>query len=195
VSEALDLAKRLLDYSEGLLDAGTTNDAIAKDIARAAQLIVGDPLFQHKKTAGLYRVVAEDARMEAEGRASVEYAVYRNIVTGETWIRASEEFFDGRFERIETATNTGHGHVFPRPDGVRMRCGGPGLCAECSRDLARKYPEGKLNEQDEGALNIWIGHENGCVVLRFPKPVAWLGLPPSHAREVADALLSHAEAL
>lgn len=34
--------------------------------------------------------------------------------------------------------NTGHGHVFPRPDGVRARCGGPGLCSECARDLARK---------------------------------------------------------
>ena len=35
--------------------------------------------------------------------------------------------------------NTGHGHVFPRPDGVRARCGGPGMCAECSRDLARQH--------------------------------------------------------
>ena len=34
--------------------------------------------------------------------------------------------------------NTGHGHVFPRPDGLKARCGGPGLCSECSRDLARK---------------------------------------------------------
>jgi hypothetical protein len=34
--------------------------------------------------------------------------------------------------------NTGHGHVFPRPDGVRMRCGGPGICKECALDLARK---------------------------------------------------------
>lgn len=39
-----------------------------------------------------------------------------------------------------TGTNTGHGHVFPRPDGVRARCGGPGLCKDCSSDLARKEP-------------------------------------------------------
>ena len=32
--------------------------------------------------------------------------------------------------------NTGHGHVRPRPDGVKARCGGPGICAECSRDRA-----------------------------------------------------------
>lgn len=42
--------------------------------------------------------------------------------------------------------NVGHGHVFPRPDGVVARCGGPGLCAECSRDLARKAV------QDSGEL-------------------------------------------
>lgn len=34
-------------------------------------------------------------------------------------------------------TNTGHGHVWERPDGVRMRCGGPGVCDKCSRDKAR----------------------------------------------------------
>lgn len=34
-------------------------------------------------------------------------------------------------------TNTGHGHVFRRQDGVKARCGGPGLCLECSLDLAK----------------------------------------------------------
>lgn len=38
----------------------------------------------------------------------------------------------------ERGSNTGHGHVYLRPDGVRARCGGPGMCAECSRDFARK---------------------------------------------------------
>lgn len=33
--------------------------------------------------------------------------------------------------------NTGHGHVWARPDGMKARCGGPGICRECSRDLAR----------------------------------------------------------
>lgn len=36
------------------------------------------------------------------------------------------------------AKNEGHGHVFPRPDGVRARCGGPGLCKVCSADAAKK---------------------------------------------------------
>ena len=34
--------------------------------------------------------------------------------------------------------NPGHGHVYPRADGVKMRCGGPGICAQCSADQARK---------------------------------------------------------
>lgn len=34
--------------------------------------------------------------------------------------------------------NIGHGHVYPRPDGNKARCGGPPLCPECARDAARK---------------------------------------------------------
>lgn len=32
-------------------------------------------------------------------------------------------------------TNTGHGHVWTRPDGIVARCGGPAACAECLADL------------------------------------------------------------
>jgi hypothetical protein len=31
--------------------------------------------------------------------------------------------------------NTGHGHVRPRPDGMKARCGGPRLCSVCAREL------------------------------------------------------------
>jgi hypothetical protein len=33
----------------------------------------------------------------------------------------------------------GHGHVYPRPDGARARCGGPGICPECGLEFARKH--------------------------------------------------------
>ena len=33
--------------------------------------------------------------------------------------------------------NTGHGHVYPRPDGLKARCGGPGICTECTRDAGQ----------------------------------------------------------
>lgn len=34
-------------------------------------------------------------------------------------------------------TNTGHGHVWKRPDGMLARCGGPGMCRDCSADQAQ----------------------------------------------------------
>lgn len=33
--------------------------------------------------------------------------------------------------------NVGHGHVWERPDGVKARCGGPGLCSDCRADDMR----------------------------------------------------------
>lgn len=29
-----------------------------------------------------------------------------------------------------------HGHVVPRPDGMKARCGGPAICAQCAREAA-----------------------------------------------------------
>ncbi len=33
----------------------------------------------------------------------------------------------------------GHGHVVPRADGAKARCGGPALCSCCARELAVEY--------------------------------------------------------
>jgi hypothetical protein len=35
----------------------------------------------------------------------------------------------------------GHGHVYPRTDGFKARCGGPVICRECAVDAARKASE------------------------------------------------------
>lgn len=46
------------------------------------------------------------------------------------------------FDRI--GTNTGHGHAWPRPDGMKARCGGVVLCRECARDngLVERWRKG-----------------------------------------------------
>src|SRR5689334_18771042 len=44
---------------------------------------------------------------------------------------------DRAMSEVTSNKNTGHGHVYPRPDGVKARCGGPSLCSECARDYAR----------------------------------------------------------
>ncbi len=51
------------------------------------------------------------------------------------------------------------------------------------------FPEGQLNEDDEGGLNIGIGDDKGNLVLYFGKPVAWIGMPPENAIELANLII------
>ncbi len=67
--------------------------------------------------------------------------------------------------------------------------------AEFHRALAEtlgEYTAGRLNADDAGALPYMIGRENGKVVLRFPKPVVWIGFTGDQAMEMASALVKHA---
>jgi hypothetical protein len=47
--------------------------------------------------------------------------------------------------------NEGHGHVFPRPDGIRARCGGPGICGVCAADLARQR---QARDPEPGPIDV-----------------------------------------
>lgn len=40
--------------------------------------------------------------------------------------------------KSESGENKGHGHIYPRSDGVKVRCGGPALCSTCAAELAFK---------------------------------------------------------
>jgi hypothetical protein len=55
-----------------------------------------------------------------------------------------------------------------------------------------KFPQGKLNERDEGELQFAVGSEKGLVRIDFGKPVAWFALPPETAQQLAMLLLRHA---
>lgn len=59
-----------------------------------------------------------------------------------------------------------------------------------------KYPLGALSDEDEGELRMAIGRDpiDGVIRLDFGKPVAWVGLPPPEAIEMAKLLLKHAGA-
>ncbi len=59
----------------------------------------------------------------------------------------------------QAGANVGHGHVLPRADGVKMRCGGPGLCSECTADayraraaLAQPSGEVVVTKNESGAI-------------------------------------------
>jgi hypothetical protein len=73
--------------------------------------------------------------------------------------------------------------------------GGPDVRAELSahmRKLLGEFPAGKLNADDSGAIAMAVGVENHRVVIRFPKPVAWVGMTGDEAFELAQSLLRHA---
>ena len=47
-------------------------------------------------------------------------------------------------------TNSGHGHVYLRPDGVKVRCGGPTICPECAKDFVQSYTMTTDNTKSAG---------------------------------------------
>lgn len=56
-----------------------------------------------------------------------------------------------------------------------------------------KFPRGKLDESDEGELRLGVTVTQGTVIVAFGKPVAWLGLTPQIARDLAATLLERAD--
>lgn len=57
-----------------------------------------------------------------------------------------------------------------------------------------EFPDGKLNEEDEGQLQLAVGVRNGQVFMAFGKPVSWMAMPPGEARKFAAMLNEKADA-
>lgn len=56
-----------------------------------------------------------------------------------------------------------HGHVVPRPDGMRARCGGPALCPVCQRELAASEVIGyKIGDQVYDPAEVTIVRRAGA---------------------------------
>jgi len=74
----------------------------------------------------------------------------------------------------------------------------PGL--EESEDVMRKligatdrFPDGKISENDEGEIRFSIGSDMSNVHINFGKPVHSMAMSPHQARNIAAALLKHAD--
>jgi hypothetical protein len=65
--------------------------------------------------------------------------------------------------------------------------------SESMRQIFGEHPDGKMSNDDAGALAFAVSTEAGRVVLRFPKPVAWMGMTGDEALELAQLLLKHAK--
>jgi hypothetical protein len=55
-----------------------------------------------------------------------------------------------------------------------------------------QFPEGKMNDADEGEIRVAIGQKDGKVVIDFGSPVAWIGLTAEQAEDIASTLRQHA---
>lgn len=56
------------------------------------------------------------------------------------------------------------------------------------------YPDGQLNPDDDGEIDCRVGLVDGRVVMEFLRPVKWIGLTSSGARELAAILIARADA-
>jgi hypothetical protein len=76
-----------------------------------------------------------------------------------------------------------------RPDDPRS------VRIPCKLGATGEFPDGRLDDTDEGELQIAISSGQGVVRIDFGKKVAWLALPPASARALADNLTRRAEEL
>jgi len=58
-----------------------------------------------------------------------------------------------------------------------------------------EFPEGVINEHDEGAMQYAISTLNGKVLFNFGKPAAWFTMNSTQAREAAYMMIAHADSL
>jgi hypothetical protein len=93
----------------------------------------------------------------------------------------------------------GHGELPPElrealdQEKIAFRDIVPDRLRELQRKIEGEHPEGVLNPEDQGALMVAFGVEQGKVILAFPKPIDWVALGPDQAREAAETLLERAK--
>jgi hypothetical protein len=54
------------------------------------------------------------------------------------------------------------------------------------------FPHGQLTKSDEGAIQFGITVKDGKVVLDFGTPVAWVGMTPQQAADLASIIMKRA---
>lgn len=64
--------------------------------------------------------------------------------------------------------------------------------SEAMQRLLGEYPDGRLNDDDAGAIAMAVGVNNDRVVIQFPKPVTWVGMTGDQAMQLASDLMKHA---
>jgi len=58
-----------------------------------------------------------------------------------------------------------------------------------------KFPQGRLNQTDEGELRMAIYEEKGKIVISFGKDLSWIGFGKEEAIALGEMLISKAKNL
>lgn len=72
------------------------------------------------------------------------------------------------------------------------------MAKEMGLGATKDFPKGKLNEADEGGLNLAVTHTDGAdgrVIVHFGSPVVWIGFTREEAIAIAEMIKKHAESL
>jgi len=64
--------------------------------------------------------------------------------------------------------------------------------ARCDLGATGKFPDGQLQDDDEGELRLGVIAHNGHVIINFGTPAAWLGLSKDDAMRLAEAIVKAA---
>lgn len=64
---------------------------------------------------------------------------------------------------------------------------------EHQKKIAGTHPDGKLTEQDEGAISMAVTAMGEKVVLAFGEPTAWMGMTGDQAAELGALLIKRAK--
>lgn len=66
--------------------------------------------YRHKRRGGKYQILTDSASLQCSTAPEFEklfdedcWTVYQNVATGVVYVRPTPEFFDGRFELVESA--------------------------------------------------------------------------------------------
>ena len=59
--------------------------------------------------------------------------------------------------------------------------------------INKTYPNGKLSEQDEGALSFAVSSMGDKVVISFGEPTSWVGFTADQAAELGVLLIKRAK--
>lgn len=68
------------------------------------------------------------------------------------------------------------------------------LLAQLEGTARREYPQGRMGAEDDGALSyaVTADKDRGVVVIRFGKPVEWIGLAPADVAKLVEVLVRRA---